>query len=97
MEIKNSELDPHLKRLVNAGVTGIDVMHGELKNLMLLAEKEYADAVAIEEENGYSDAMESMDRKYAEGYLDALTMCYGLTYDISFATADYEAKYGGQE
>jgi len=33
----------------------------------------------------YSDAMESMERKYWEGYYDALVLCYGLTYDISFA------------
>jgi hypothetical protein len=29
--------------------------------------------------------MESMERKYWEGYFDALVSCYGLTYDISFA------------
>jgi len=29
--------------------------------------------------------MESMERKYWEGYYDALVLCYGLTYDISFA------------
>jgi hypothetical protein len=29
--------------------------------------------------------MESMERKYWEGYFDALVSCYGLTYDLSFA------------
>lgn len=32
----------------------------------------YLDAKTIEEENGYSDSMESMERKYWEGYTDAL-------------------------
>ena len=42
------ELPPHLQRMVDAGVTGLDIMHGELKNLMLIAEQELADAQAIE-------------------------------------------------
>ena len=32
----------------------------------------YIKAKTIEEENDYSDAMESMERKYWEGYTDAL-------------------------
>lgn len=32
----------------------------------------YLDAKTIEEANDYSDAMESMERKYWEGYTDAL-------------------------
>lgn len=84
----NSEdigLPPHLQRMVNAGVSGLDIMHGELKNLMYIAEKEFEETVRIEEENDYSDAMESMDRKYAEGVLDAYAQLYKLTYDLSFA------------
>jgi hypothetical protein len=30
------------------------------------------DAQKVEQDNDYSDAMESMERTYAEGYLDAL-------------------------
>lgn len=77
-------LPPHIQRLVEAGVSGIDIMHGQLKIDMLEAEARYAEAQRIEEENDYSDAMESMERKYEEGFLDALTMMYRLTYDISF-------------
>jgi hypothetical protein len=29
--------------------------------------------------------MDSMERKYCEGFLDALTALYKLTYDLSFA------------
>ena len=78
-------LEPRLQKLIDLGETGTNILHGELKNLMLEAEKEYLEAKQIEEDNDYSDAMESMERKYWEGYFDALVLCYGLTYDISFA------------
>ena len=81
----------HLQRMVDAGVSGIDIMHGELKNLMLIAEQEYADLVKEEEADGYSDAMLSMDRTRAEGRLDALVELYKYTYDISFAISAKEA------
>ena len=82
----NSEdigLPPHLQRMVNAGVPGIDIMHGELKNLMLIAEQELAEAQAIEDET--EEAMDSMDRTRCEGALDTLVSLYNLTYQLSFA------------
>jgi hypothetical protein len=82
----NSEdigLPPHLQRLVNAGVNGLDIMHGELKNLMLIAEEQLAWAVDIEKET--EEAMDSMARTEAEGRLDMLVELYKLTYDLSFA------------
>jgi hypothetical protein len=82
----NSEdigLPPHLQRMVNAGVTGLDIMHGELKNLMLIAEQELADAQAIEDES--EEAMDSMARTEATGRLDTLVELYQLTYQLSFA------------
>jgi hypothetical protein len=69
--------------MVNAGVSGLDIMHGELKNLMLIAEQELASAIEREEESG--EAMDSMLRTEAEGMLDALVLVYQLTYDLSFA------------
>jgi hypothetical protein len=83
----SEKLDPHLQRLVDAGVSGLDIMHGHLKILMLEAEANYAEASKIEEDNDYSDAMESMERKYHEGVLDAYVHLYKLTYDLSFAIA----------
>ena len=85
-DIENSnKLEPHLQRMVDHGVNGLDIMHGELKNLMLVAEAQLEEAKRIEEENDYSDAMESMERKYWEGVSDAYTSLYKLTYDLSFA------------
>lgn len=85
MNAEDIGLPPHLQRMVNANVSGLDIMHGELKNLMLIAEKQYEEAQAIEEENDYGDAMESMERRYWEGYSDAMSELYKLTYDLSFA------------
>lgn len=94
MIVKADKLDDRLQKMVDLKVPGIDIMHGELKIKMLEAEAEYAEAQRIEEENDYSDAMESMERKYWEGMLDAYTIMYALTYDLSFAIADKEAKNG---
>ena len=87
MIVKADKLDDRLQKMVDLKVPGIDIMHGELKIKMLEAEAEYEEAQRIEEENDYSDAMESMERKYWEGMLDAYTIMYALTYDISFAEA----------
>lgn len=91
MNESSDKLEPYVQRMVDAGVSGIDVMHGQLKISMLEAEAAYNEAVQIEVDNDYSDAMESMDRKYAEGFMDALTMMYKMTYDISFAISAKEA------
>lgn len=91
MQEQADKLEPHLQRLVNAGVTGIDIMHGQLKIDMLEAEARFTESSKIEEDNDYSDAMESMERKYDEGFLDALIMMYKMTYDISFAISAKEA------
>ena len=84
-------LEPHLQRMVEAGVSGLDIIHGELKNLMLMAETEYTELVKEEEEGDYSDAMLSMDRTRAEGFMDAYVHLYKLTYDLSFAISAKEA------
>jgi len=81
--MRHTELPVHLQRMVDAEVTGLDIMHGELKNLMLLGEKELERTLIEEQRSG--EAMNSMKRTYAEGYLDALVSLYKLTYDLSFA------------
>jgi len=83
MTAEDIGLPPHLQRMVNAGVPGLDIMHGELKNLMLIAEQELAEAQAIEDES--EEAMDSMERTRCEGVLDTLVYLYKLTYDLSFA------------
>ena len=59
---------------------------------MLDAEDELRMAQETEEENDYSDAMESMERKYWEGQVDALSYLYSLTYALSFAIAERDKQ-----
>jgi hypothetical protein len=72
--------------MVDAGVSGTDILHGELKNLMLMAEQWLEEATEIEEES--EEAMDSMVRTEATGRLDALVEVYNLTYALSFAISD---------
>ena len=76
-------IPPHLQRMIDAGVNGLDIMHGELKNLMLIAEQNLTEAQAIEDET--EEAMDSMERTRCEGALDTLVSLYDLTYQLSFA------------
>ena len=83
-----TELAPRLQKLIDLGESGTDILHGELKNLMLEAETEYLEIEKEEREGDYSDAMLSMDRTRAEGRLDALSEVYALTYQLAFAISD---------
>ena len=83
MNAEDIGLPPHLQRMVNADISGLDIMHGELKNLMLIAEQDLTSA--LEQEELTEEAMDSMDRTRCEGRLDTLTELYKLTYDLSFA------------
>ena len=88
MTVQDVSIPPHLQKQVEAGISGLDIIHGELKNLMLEAEQEFNEIATEEEEDGYSDAMLSMDRTRAEGRLDALSELYALTYRLSFAIGE---------
>jgi hypothetical protein len=69
--------------MVDSDVSGLDIIHGELKNLMLMAEQDLASA--LEQEELSEEAMDSMVRTECEGRLDTLVELYQLTYDLSFA------------
>ena len=90
--MNTTQLEPRLQKLIDLGESGTDILHGELKNLMYEAENELIEAQRIEEENDYSDAMESMERKYWEGQCDALSHVYGLTYALAFAISERRSK-----
>jgi hypothetical protein len=77
------ELEPHLQKQVDAGSSGTDILHGHLKVLMVEAEEQLT--LAQEEEDRTEEAIDSMERKYWEGQLDALTHVYGMTYALAFA------------
>jgi hypothetical protein len=75
-------MDNRLQRLVDIGESGTDILHGELKNLMLEAE--------IKLERCDQDD----EREWLDGYMQALTDIYKLTYDLSFAIADRIKTHG---
>lgn len=72
----NYEFSPRLQKLVDLGESGTNIIHGELKNLMVETEKDL-DEVDPSDETYY----------YLQGVLDAYTRIYQLTYDLSFAGA----------
>jgi hypothetical protein len=84
-------LDPRLDLAVKMRVSGLDIMHGELKNLMLECEQvlipllENSNTLGSDE--NYDD---TVSRIYNEGYMDALTNLYQLTYDLSFAISELD-------
>jgi hypothetical protein len=84
------QLTDNLQKQVDLGSSGLDILHGELKWLMKEAEEQLELAQEAEDKSG--EAMDSMDRKYWEGQLDALSHLYGLTYQLSFAIADRDNK-----
>ena len=92
MQPTTIELEPHLQKQVDLGSSGLDIIHGHLKVLMLDAERELEEAQSLEAET--EEAIDSMERKYWEGQCDALGHLYELTYQLSFAIADKEEKNG---
>ncbi len=81
--MNSTTLDPYLQKQVELGMDGADIMHGHLKTLMVEAEQILDRCIEVEEES--EEAMDSMERTNAEGYLQALTELYELTYAIAFA------------
>jgi hypothetical protein len=72
------KLNPHIVKQIRAGINGLDIIHGELKVLML------------EAENTMLTRSNPDHKKFYKGRLDALSELYQLTYDISFAQQDME-------
>ena len=77
------ELQPHLQKQIEAGSSALDIMHGHLKELLYEAEQELEEAQRVEDES--EEAIDSMERRYWEGQVDALSYLYSLTYQLSFA------------
>ena len=80
--MNTTHLDPRLQKLVDLGESGTDILHGELKNLMLESE------IKLER------CTHSDEREWLDGYMQALTDIYKLTYQLAFAISD-RAKANG--
>jgi hypothetical protein len=84
MNTEDIGLPPHLQRMVNAGVSGLDIMHGELKNLMLIDEQLLSEYTNQDDE----EYDQTVNRLTLQGHLDALVELYNLTYQLSFAIGE---------
>jgi len=84
------DIDPYLMKQVEMGMDGADILHGHLKTLMVEAEGILDRCIEVEDESG--EAMDSMARTEATGYLDALSEVYALTYAIAFAKEDFKNR-----
>jgi hypothetical protein len=80
------ELPPHLQNQVDAGSSALDIMHGHLKELLYEAEQELENAQRVEDDT--EEAIDSMERRYWEGQVDAISYLYSLTYQLSFSYAE---------
>jgi hypothetical protein len=70
------KLAPNLQKQVDMGISGTDILHGELKNLM------------YDTQTRLSGIEDGPARDYLEGVLDAYANVYQLTYQLAFAIAD---------
>jgi hypothetical protein len=87
--METTQLKPRLQTLVDLGESGTDILHGELKNMMYECEKELVPLLENSNELGSDEDYEdTVQRLYNEGYMDALTAVYGLTYQLAFAISD---------
>ncbi len=86
--MKNKELDPRLQLAVNMGVSGTDILHGELKNLMYETEQALAEYTDHDDE----EYDQTVNRLHLEGMLDAYVEIYALTYQLAFAISDRMKK-----
>jgi hypothetical protein len=84
------ELTDELQKLVDMGIPGTDILHGELKWLMKEAEEQLEMAQEVEDQT--EEAIDSMERKYWEGQLDGLSHVYALTYALAFAIDERTKK-----
>jgi hypothetical protein len=82
-------LEPHVQKMIDSGLSGLDIIHGELKNLMYQAERNI-EAAENWEPLAEGEHYESDD--YYTGYLDALATVYELTYQLSFAITERESN-----
>jgi hypothetical protein len=87
--METTQLDTRLQKLIDLGESGTDILHGELKNMMYECEKVLVPLLENSNEVGSDEDYEdTVERLYNEGYMDALTSVYALTYQLAFAISE---------
>ena len=85
-----TELEPHVQKQVDYKIPPLDIIHGEAKRLLVEAEEELL--MAEQKESETEEAMDSMERAYWEGYCEAISNVYSLTYGLAFAIAERDGE-----
>jgi hypothetical protein len=93
--MNTTELEPRLQKLVDLGESGTDILHGELKNMMYECEQVLVPLLQNSNELGSDEEYDdTVERLYNEGYMDALTAVYSLTYQLAFSINERAKKNG---
>ncbi len=83
-----------IRELLDLNLSGTDILHGELKNMIYEADLHLNTCVKREEDTEYANTMDSMDRTYAEGYMDALIAVNHYVIDLTYAISDRSKSRG---
>lgn len=93
--MNTTTLEHRLQKLIDLGEAGTDILHGELKNMMYECEQVLVPLLQNSNELGSDeDYDDTVERLYNEGYMDALTAVYSLTYQLAFAINERAKKNG---
>lgn len=75
-----------VQKLIDSGISGTDILHGYLKNMLYETDLILAPLQANSEELGSDeDYSDTVDRLYNEGYMDALIVVNQFVLDLTYA------------
>lgn len=78
-----------VQKLIDSGISGTDILHGYLKNMLYEIDIILAPLQANSEELGSDeDYSDTVDRLYNEGYMDALIVVNQFVLDLTYAVND---------
>jgi hypothetical protein len=82
-----------VQKLIDSGVSGTDILHGYIKNMMYETDLELAPLQANSEELGSDEEYEdTVERLYNEGYMDALMTVNQFVIDLTYAIEERNIK-----
>lgn len=75
-----------VQKLIDRGISGTDILHGYMKNMMYETDLVLAPLQANSEELGSDEEYEdTVERLYNEGYMDALIAVNNFIIDLTYA------------
>lgn len=77
------------QELIDRGISGTDILHGYMKNMMYETDLVLAPLQENSEELGSDeDYSDTVDRLYNEGYMDALITVNNFIIDLTYAVEE---------